>query len=260
MQIDPSLSYGVSVEYQGAVYAASVLLSDGSPTPTVIDVYDAVDNQEYLELESASVLFAGADKTTRRVSVLELVQLANDSDRTFVSGSTPMQLVRFGLPPGAEALRVDTTLPDGRFVQVDLGFALLSNVPPGRYEITYSYSFPYQDGQADFTRTLRNPLDDLRVLAPVDAMTLGGEGMEGPESIDFGGRPYQLLRASDRSVGDVISVSLTDLPEPTWTDGLARDFEDTRLEYAPVAALGVLMAALVAYSLWTQLARRREGE
>ena len=225
IELDPSLAYGVSVVYQGAVYGATVQMSEGSPSPTVIDVYDAVDTQESLVLESASVLFAWADKSTRMISVLELVQLANDSDHTFVSGATPMELLRFGLPEGAETLRVETTLPDSRFVQVDVGFALLSNVSPGRYEITYSYTFPYSGGEAGFTRTLRNRLDHLRVLAPAEVMTLSGAGMDGPETVNVGGRPYQLLQTSDRSEGDMISLRLTGLPQPSWRDGLARSFE-----------------------------------
>ena len=259
IELDPSLAYGVSVVYQGAVYGATVQMSEGSPSPTVIDVYEAVDTQESLVLESASVLFAWADKSTRMISVLELVQLANDSDHTFVSGATPMELLRFGLPEGAETLRVETTLPDSRFVQVDVGFALLSNVSPGRYEITYSYTFPYSGGEAGFTRTLRNRLDHLRVLAPAEVMTLSGAGMDDPETVDVGGRPYQLLQTSDRSEGDVISLRLTGLPQPSWRDGLARSFEGVRLEYTAPVGLAVLMVVLVAYSLWTRVGKRRSG-
>ena len=234
-------------------------MSEGSPSPTVIDVYEAVDTQESLVLESASVLFAWADKSTRMISVLELVQLANDSDHTFVSGATPMELLRFGLPEGAETLRVETTLPDSRFVQVDVGFALLSNVSPGRYEITYSYTFPYSGREAGFTRTLRNRLDHLRVLAPAEVMTLSGAGMDDPETVDVGGRPYQLLQTSDRSEGDMISLRLTGLPQPSWRDGVARSFEGVRLEYTAPVGLAVLMVVLVAYSLWTRVGKRRSG-
>jgi hypothetical protein len=83
--------------------------------------------------------------------------------------------------------------------------------------------------------------------------------MDGPETVDVGGRPYQLLQTSDRSEGDVISLRLTGLPQPSWRDGLARSFEGVRLEYTAPVGLGVLMVVLVAYSLWTRVGKRRGG-
>ena len=256
---DPALLSGVSVLYQGAIYGVPIDLSEEPLAPIVIDVYDAVHTQDALVIDSASVLFAWADKSTRMISVLEMVQLVNDSDYTYVPGSAVMELLRFGLPEGAESLRVESTLPDNRSVQVDVGFALLSSVPPGQYEITYSYSYPYVGGESSFTRTLRNPVSQLRVLAPAEVMTLAGDGFEGPEAVDVGGRRYQLLEASDRREGDSISLSLTDLPQPSWRDGLARSLDDIRLEYTAIVSLGVLMAGLIGYSLWTRLRWRRSG-
>jgi len=256
---DPTLVYGMSVKYQGALYGMDVDLSQGSPTPIAVDVYDATDSQNGLFFASESVLFASADESSRTVSTLEIIKLVNDSQLTYVPGSGPMELLRFGLPEAASDLRLETTLVGADFVQVDLGFALLASVPPGEHEIMYSYVFPYDDAEASFIRTLRNEVKQLRVLAPMEVLKLSSDRFGDPETVAIGDRPYQLLEADGLEVGEVVSFTLGGLPQPTLRDEFSGLFEGVRFEYAALVSLGLVMASLLAYSLWRRFLPRCEG-
>ena len=253
---DPALVYGLSVKYQGALYGQDLDLSEGSPAPVAIDVYDATDSQDSLFFASESVFFAWADKSSRTVSTLEIIKLVNDSQHTYVPGSGPMELLRFGLPEAASGLRVETTLLGADFVQVDRGFALLASVPPGEHDLMYSYSFPYTGTEASFTRTLRNEVRHLRILAPVEVLKLSSDRFGAPEIVAIGERPYQLLEADGLEVGDIVSLTLGDLPQPTLRDDVARLFDGIRFEYAAPVSLGLVMASLMAYSLWRRFLPR----
>ena len=251
---DPTLVYGLSVKYQGALYGLDLDLSQGSPAPVAIDVYDATDSQDGLFFASESVLFAWADKSNRTVSTLEIIKLVNDSQLTYVPGSGPMELLRFGLPEAASGLRVETTLLGADFIQVDLGFALLASVPPGEHELTYSYRFPYTGAKASFTRTLRNDVRQLQVLAPVEVLKLSSDRLGVPEIVAIGEPPfqrsYQRLEANGLEIGDVVSFTLSDLPQPTLRDDVSRFFDGVRFEYVAPVSLGLVMLSLLAYSLW----------
>ena len=61
---------------------------------------------------------------------LEIVNVVNIGDRTYVPGPEPMNLLRFGLPAGSSELQIDTQLIAADALQVDRGFALTANVPP----------------------------------------------------------------------------------------------------------------------------------
>ena len=257
---DPASAYGVSARYQEALYGRDIDLSDGSLPPISLTVYDAVNGADVLSASSASVLFAWADKSSQTISALEIISLANDSARTYVPGPGPMDLLRFGLPPGAQGLQVDTALPGAGFVQVDRGFALVTSVPPGEHEISYTYRFPYSETGYAFTRSFAYGAGNLRVLAPVEVLKLSSAELGSPDTVTIGERAYQLLQASDLPRGARVSLELTGLPGPSLVERLGRGFGDIRFEFAGPVGLGLLMALLIAYALWRRQTLGHEAE
>ena len=254
---DPATAYGISVRYQGALYGRGLDLSAGPPPNVALTVYDSVSSEDALTVASASLLFAGADKSAGTVSALKIVAISNTTDRTYVPGPEPMNLLRFGLPPGAQALQVETGLLGADIVQVDRGFALLASVPPGEHEVMYSYDFPYSGADAEVTESFRYGATKLRVLAPSDLATLSSDQLDGPEDIIIGTRTFQLIQGSDLPRGAMISLVLRGLPEPSFGDRLGRGLQGIKYEYAAPAGLGLIMATVIGYALWRRTGDRR---
>lgn len=247
---DPTLVYGVSVRYQDTLYGAEVSLADGTPPPLTIEVYDAVYEQDVIRVGSSSLLFADADRMTQTVSALEIVKVINDSDFTFVPGSGgPMSLLRFGLPPGAEGLQVDTRLLGADVVQVDRGFAVIGSVPPGEHDIMFTYFFPYDGAETTFTKNFPFGADNLRVLSPNEVLTLASEEIGAPEPVTIGERPYQLIETSGIERGSRINVQLSDLPRATFADRARGAVTSARYEYVAPALLAVFLVALIPFAV-----------
>ncbi len=255
---DTALAYGLSVTYRGALYGVDLDLSAGGPPGMEIVVYVATSDDDALSAASASVLYASADESTRLVAVLEIIQLVNGSDRTYVPGPEPMDLVRFGLPPGAARLRVDTRLPGADFVQVDRGFALIASIPPGEYEILYTYELPYSGRAFEYGKSFNYGADRLRVLAPVDVLRVSSGRLGGPKTTLIGQREYHLLEATGIERGASIDLLLEDLPQPGLSDRVRQPLDAIRFELAAPVALGVLMAGVIAYALWRRSRERDE--
>ena len=131
-EFNPDVSYGVSVRYQDAIYGTDLDLAGGSPEPVILTVYDGTSDDGIVSAISASLLLADADPSDQTLAALEIIRLVNRSGRAYVPGEGVMELLRFGLPPGATDLVLDTALIGADYVQVDRGFALLASVPPGR--------------------------------------------------------------------------------------------------------------------------------
>lgn len=254
---DPALVYGVSVRYQDTLYGAEVSLAGGTPPPVTIEVYDAVYEQDVIRVGSTSLLFADADRMTQTVSALEIVKVVNDSDYTFVPGSGgPMSLLRFGLPPGAEGLQVDTRLIGADVVQVDRGFAVIGSVPPGEHDIMFTYAFPYDGTETTFEKSFPFGADNLRLLSPDEVLTLASEDVGAPESVTIGERPYQLIETSGVERGSRINVQLSGLPRTTLADRVQGAVTNARYEYVAPALLAVFLAALIPFAVIRHRARR----
>ena len=184
------------------------------------------------------------------VAVLEIIQLANDSDYTYLANpDAPMSLLRFGLPPGAESLQVDTRLLGADVVQVDRGFAVLAGIPPGQHDFMYTYQFPYSGTEETFTKSLPFGAEGLRILSPDEAMTLFSEELGAPQNVVVGETPYQLIEMTDVPRGARIVVTLSDLPQATFLERRLYFAKGIRAAFLAPAMLVILMAVLTAFAI-----------
>ncbi len=243
----PGERLGVSLQYKGAVYGEIVGIVDGLTLPVAITVYDSSNDELLIEASSASLLFARVDRAAQTLWALEIVKLVNDSDLTYIPGSGPMDLLRFGLPPRAGDLTVDTGLIGADVLQVDRGFAVVAPVPPGEHEVMYAYSFPYDGEELDLTKSLLYGAAGLRILVPEEVGGLSGAGEI--ERVTIGDRPYRVLTGADLPRGAKVPYRLVSLPQATIGDRALQGLDWIRLEYAAIVGLALAMASLIAYAL-----------
>ena len=252
--LNPQAAYGVSVVYQGALYGTDLDTSDGSPAPVTLTIYESTHDDSGIRAALASVLFASANREEQTISTLEIVRIINEANTTYVPGPEPMNLMRFGLPPNASELQVDTSLPDADYAQVDRGFALLASVPPGEHEVFYSYTFPYSGGGADYAKNLLYGAEKLRVLAPRGELSLTADVLGEPDEVVIGERPYQVIEASDLPRGERVSVRLSELPSLTAAESARRWADNVSPEAGALGVLGVVIVCALAVVV---LRRRR---
>lgn len=260
IEYDPSTRYGVSVRYQDAIYGTDLEMSTGSPPPVRLTVYEATHDDSIVSASSASLLLASAEASDRTLAALEIITLVNHSDMAYVPGTGVMELLRFGLPPEATELSLDTRLIGADFIQVDRGFALLASVPPGEHEIMFSYRFPYPGETFTLDKSYRYGAESLRILAPEEVVSISVEGLGKPERVMIGERQYRVLEAEGLSRGESVSLELDGLPTPGVTDRVGNSLSGIRFQFAAPVALGVLMVALLAYgAIWKTKGQRREA-
>ena len=246
---DPSARYALSVTYRGVFYGIALDLSDESPSPVELTVYETVDDLSVLSVTSASVLLFQSDAAEQTLWSLEILNIANASDRTYVPGGGPMGLLRFGLPNGAMELSVDTALP-GDALQVDLGFALTASVPPGDHQLMYSYMFPYEGTEAALRKSYPYGAGNLRVLTPVDVARLDSDDLGAEEEVTIGERPYHLMTAADLPRGARVTVNIRGLSVPSVRERVSGKAREVPFEYAAAVVLGLAMVFLIGLGVW----------
>ena len=250
-EYNPAVSYGVSVRYQDAIYGTDLDLANGSPEPVVLTVYDGTSDDGVVSATSASLLLADADDSDQTLAALEIIRLANRSDRTYVPGEGVMELLRFGLPPGATDLVLDTALIGADYVQVDRGFALLASIPPGEHEVMFSYRFPYKASKFTLEKSYRYGADKVRILAPEEVVSIASASLGPPSPVTIGERQYQVVESEGLTRGASVSIDLDGLPMASAGQRVGDSLPDVKFEYAAPAALIALMVGLLIYgAVW----------
>ena len=260
VEYDPNLAYGVSVRYDDALYGTDLDLTNGSADDVRLTVYDGTSDDGIVSTGAASLLLADADPSDQTMAALEILYLVNRSDKTYVPGDGVMELLRFGLPPGATGLTMDTRLIGADFVQVDRGFALMASVPPGEHEVMYSYRFPYESAEFTLEKTYRYGGESVRILAPEEVASISAPSLGEPTRTLIGERQYSVIEGGDLAREQRVSIRLGDLPTASAVQRVGGGLDGIRFEYAAPAALILLMIALLIYgAVWRTDARRETG-
>ena len=257
IEVEEDTLYGVSVIHQGATYTQNVDPSDGAPVE--IEVFDAVDSDDVVTGFNASVLFTNVDPMTRRVSIMEMITLINESRLTYVPAGGPMDLLRFGLPAGSDQLIVDTNLPGADWIQVDRGFALIASVPPGKHEVMYVYSVPYENSFLEYEKTWRYGTGSLRVVSEEDLVDFQTDLGVDYQSVEIGGIDYRVQEAPDIQRGLKTMFRLTDLPAPTFRQSLSQGYNSMRYEFVGPVSLAILLSVGGLYGTWRVVQIRRRS-
>lgn len=210
---------GISLQYKGAIYGNVIEIIDEVALANNITIYEPSGDQNIVSVATSSILFAQVNKTNQTISALEIANVINNSDRTYVPGPQPMSLVRFSMPPSSIDLTVDTNLITTDILQVDKGFALTASVPPGQHQVMFSYVFPYDATTITINKSMPYGTDRLRVLLPLEIAQLSSES-ESTEEIVIGNRKYQLISTGPINRGSRINITLSGLPKTTLLEHL----------------------------------------
>jgi hypothetical protein len=253
IEFESDVFYTVSLSYEGALYGADIGLAVGSG-PVEITVYKSTQDMSVVNGVISSVLFAGTDPISQTISVLEIVVLSNDSERTYVPGQNPMSLLRFSLPPGSRDLQVGANLVGSSVIQVDRGFGITGAVPPGEHQFQFSYVIPYDEGTFSFGKSLPYGARLARVLVPLSqGIVLSSPQLGESVETDIGTTRYSLLSAFDLPRETQLVVLLNGLRGPTFGERLIWSVEKTPYEFVVPVIVALVAFCLVMY--W--LIRRR---
>ena len=257
---DENSEYFASVEFRGVIYDSGVDFSEGSPDHVTLTVYETTTSNSVFSGTNRSVLFAGADPESEVIEVLEIVGIKNNSDKTYIPGGDPMDLLRFGLPLEYENLSVSAeSLPNAQVLQVNLGFALSGNVVPGEHEILYSYLFPYSGSNASYQQSLMYGAERVRILAPMGSIDIWSEDLVEGGTVNIGDDVYRLLHTNNAERGMELEVELMELPTYTFVERIQRNIRGVPLEYSGTFGLGLLMILLIAFALRRSAVQKRRA-
>jgi hypothetical protein len=151
---------------------------------------------------------------------------------------------------------VQSFLEGGHLVQVDLGFALTTPVPPGGHDLLFAYHAPYEGGKWSFQQNFPFGAGVFRVMLAEGLGQITAEGLEEQSTVAVGAVRYRVLEARGIAPGERITLQIEGLPRPSLWQRLMESLAKGSYQRALVIVLfgGGLLALL-----GTALLRRRSG-
>ena len=209
-------SYDVAIFYQEAEYHSErlVFADDGYVKSIVLDVYDATENPEAIQIEVAHVIIYAEPDI---LHVEEYFIFFNESDKTYIgtpssNDDSTRETLRFSLPEGASGLQISRGLMDCCITSTENGLVDSMAVLPGPKEIVYSYHIYLDSKKYVFSEGVNYPIKNLTLLIQGDNIDISSEQLFASEPLSVEGTAFNHLSGNNIARGEVISVRLSNLP------------------------------------------------
>ena len=242
--------------YGGTRY--SKVLSPSDPTGSVmLTVYESTQDVGVVTTSEQSIIVAGIDESTRRIAAVQLFTVENRSDTTLVPdlSAPPMigqfSFLRFSLPAEATNLDVSTDLVGGEVIPVGTGFAITAPVQPGRHQVSFTFTVPYEDDTLAWRDNTLQGAESLRLLIPDEFGNIGVGGLPVQDPLILGEITYRVWGTENVAPGAGVDLQISGLPEPSWVTRLGNPLSEARFWYGAVPVIvAIALAGLLVWGIW----------
>lgn len=209
-------SYDVALYYQEAEYHSErlVFADDSYVKSIVLDVYDATENPEVIQIEMAHIIIYVEPDI---LHVEEYFIFFNESDQTYIgtpssNDESVRETLKFSLPAGASELQISHGLMDCCITSTENGLVDSMAVLPGPREIVYSYHINLDSKKYVFSEGVNYPIKNLTFLIQGDNIDISSEQLLASEPLSVEGTAFNHLSGNNIAQDEVISVQLSNLP------------------------------------------------
>ena len=250
----PESGSAALVAVYGGTRYSEVLSPSDTADPVTLTVYELTRDVGVVTTTEQSIIVAGIDTKTRRMAAVQLFTLENRSDTTLVPdlSAPPMigqfSFLRFSLPAEATNLDVATDLVGGEVIPVGTGFAITAPVQPGRHQVSFTFTVPYDGDTLAWRDNTLQGAESLRLLIPDEFGDIGVGGLTALDSLTLGEITYRVWGAENLDPGAGVDLQLTGLPEPSWITRLGNPLSEARFWYGAVPV--IVAAALTGLLIW----------
>ena len=248
----PNVRYALTAVYRNITYGVE---PEDLQSPVVLGVYETTSDLAALNIDSHILIIREADPRENLISAAEVVLISNSRDRAFqpiMQPASAMNFLRFTVPQGAAGLQVQSDLPQGDVMDVGTGFGLAAAVPPGSHQVSFNYTFPYEDGRSTFSPTFLQGASIFRILIPEGSGEASGPGITEAHTTEIGETTYRVWSAPDLPQRASLDIRLTGLPQSSLWQKTTGAIEDNHLL---VIAIPALVAATLVVILLFNLRR-----
>lgn len=257
--IDPALQFVVVAAYTDVPYNTPEMQFGDSAAITAppLIVYEATQDPAVVRVITDVLIIAPGEERSGMLSVIEIVSLSNQSDRTYLAtgvaggGAAMDRVLRFALPPNAQDLTMLSGLNAQSVVQIDRGFGVFMPLLPGEREVAFGYQLPYSGSTLALTKRTVYPTEQFAIFTLEEhALQLDTDQLEVQVS-EISGRRWVVGSTKSLAARAEVTARITGLPTPSWRVQIERLLDRIQGAQASLfVLLGVVFALPILYALY----------
>jgi len=178
-----------------------------------VEVFDVSTNTSELFVQIHHFIVK-ASTESNVLEITEFMQLVNSSDMAISSDERDENgnaiVLNISLPKGFSNLQWSSYFEKDAVVITDNGFYDIMAVPPGSYQLTFSYTLDVKASAMNITKKVSLPTERFMVLGQGGVNLHGQENME-TETTNMGGISTEFLRFNDIVAQDEINFLVSGL-------------------------------------------------
>ena len=245
-------AYTLSVDYGGVFYGLTVS-EEELDTEKMITVYEPTEDAGIIIVDRHVMVITSFDVSERVATATEFVRFANPTDRTLqpnLETARPgmFSFMRFGLPPNAANVTVQSDLRGGEVISVGTGFALTAPVPPGEHSVDFAYTFTYEGGKVAFRNSLPQGAGIFQILVPGQWDDIEISGLNSREPVGIQDDIFRAWEGRDIPPGPGVELEIGGLPQPGVLARLGGTVSDSPFWLAAIpSAVGAILLVMLVY-------------
>jgi len=202
---DPSTSYFLSTEYEGAFYTEGPVEFTGETGAKDMQIYDVGNDMASVRVTNHHILVERAED---HLHVTEILVFQNDGATAYLgTGLNHAENVgvRLGLPASVKKFEPGMGGDEGSVVVLGRDLSSHRPIPPGQRPFSFSYEIPLS-GRMDLSHRIYFPTESVDVLINDPGLKVEGSSLTYTGSRDQGGKKFEIYQAKNLPTGSELTM------------------------------------------------------
>ena len=202
---DPSTSYFLSTEYEGAFYTEGPVEFTGETGAKDMQIYDVGNDMASIRVTNHHILVERAED---HLHVTEILVFQNDGATAYLgTGLNHAENVgvRLGLPASVKKFEPGMGGDEGSVVVQGRDLSSHRPIPPGQRPFSFSYEIPLS-GRMDLSHRIYFPTESVDVLINDPGLKVEGSSLTYTGSRDQGGKKFEIYQAKNLPTGSELTM------------------------------------------------------
>ena len=202
---DPTTSYFLSTEYEGAFYTEGPVEFTGETGAKDIQIFDVGRDMASVRVTNHHILVERAED---HLHITEILIFQNDGSTAYLgTGLNHAENVgvRLGLPASVKKFEPGMGGDEGSVVVQGRDLASHRPIPPGQRPFSFSYEIPLS-GRMDLSHRIYFPTESVDILINDPDLKVEGSSLTYTGSREQAGKKFEIYQAKNLPVGSELTM------------------------------------------------------